>query len=64
MTRLIIALSMMFMIVGCSQSKECVKPPFPNTTKEVGMKIKSLNDRDVDNWMMELYRLKLKLEVE
>jgi hypothetical protein len=52
------------MIAGCSQSKECVKPTFPNTTKEVGMKIKFLNDRDVDNWMVELYKLKLKLEVE
>jgi len=59
-----IALLMMFMTVGCSQNKECVKPTFPNTTKEVGMKIKSLNDRDVDNWMVELYKLKLKLEVE
>lgn len=64
MTKLIILLSMMFTIQGCSQSKECVKPTFPNTTKDVGMKIKSLNDRDVDNWMMELYKLKLKLEVE
>lgn len=54
----------MFMIAGCSQSKECVKPTFPNTTKEVGMKIKSLHDKDVDNWMIELYKLKLKLEVE
>lgn len=55
---------MMFTIQGCSSSKECVKPTFPNTTKEVGMKIKSLHDKDVDNWMVELYKLKLKLEVE
>ena len=50
-------------MTGCSESKtNCTYPTFPNATKEVGQKIKSLNDKDVDNWMIELYKLKLKLE--
>jgi hypothetical protein len=53
---------MMFMIVGCSQNS-CNYPTFPTTTKEVGKKIQSLHDKDVDSWMVELYKLKLKLEM-
>ena len=62
MMRLIIVLSMMFMIVGCSQNS-CTYPTFPTTTKEVGKKIQSLHDKDVDNWIVELRKLQIKLEI-
>jgi hypothetical protein len=48
--------------MGCQGN--CTVPTFPKPTKEVMSKIKTLNDKEVDNWMIELYKLKLKLEVE
>jgi len=57
-----ILLSMMFMIVGCSQNS-CTYPTFPIATKEVGKKIQSLHDKDVDSWMVELRKLQMKLDV-
>lgn len=53
----------MMLMTGC-QSNNCTVPTFPKPTKEVMSKIKTLNDKDVDSWMVELYKLKLKLGVE
>lgn len=49
------------LMMGCQSN--CTVPTFPKPTKEVMSKIKTLNDKDVDNWMIELYKLKLKLKL-
>ena len=48
---------------GCVNSNSSVMPKFPTATKEVGAKIKGLNDKDVDSWIIELFKLKTKLEL-
>lgn len=54
---------LMLLTTGCSSSN-CIYPTFPNASKEVGNKIKSLHDKEVDSWIVELYKLKLKLEIK
>lgn len=54
----------MIFMTNCSKNESCVMPIFPKPTKEVSYKIKSLNDKAVDGWMMELVQLKEKLEVQ
>lgn len=53
----------MMLMQGCL-SNQCSKPTFPKPTEYTVNKIKSLKDKEVDNWVIELYKLKLKLEVE
>ena len=50
----------MFMLSGCATSNVC--PPFPKPSKEVIMELKGLDSKEVDSWVVELYKLQLKLE--
>lgn len=45
---------------GCTNTHIC--PPFPKPTKEILQPIESLNNKDVDKWMEELFKLNLKLK--
>lgn len=50
-----------FIFIGCSNTNSyCPKYPIPNNT--VLKKIQSLNDSEVDKWMIEQYKLNLKLK--
>lgn len=48
-------------MIGCS-STTCIYPSYPKPNQVVLDKINSLKSIDVDNWMMEQYKLKMKLE--
>jgi uncharacterized protein YcfL len=50
----------MFMLSGCATSNVC--PPFPKPSKEVIMELQGLGSKEVDSWVVELYKLQLKLE--
>jgi uncharacterized protein YcfL len=50
----------MLMLSGCATSNVC--PPFPKPSKEVVMELQSLDSKAVDSWVVELYKLQLKLE--
>lgn len=52
---------MMMLIQGCL-SNSCTKPTFPKPTIHTMDKVKGLKDKEVDSWIIELYKLKLKLE--
>ena len=50
----------MLMLGGCASSNVC--PPFSKPSKEVVEQIQGLSSTPVDNWMISLYKLQLKLE--
>lgn len=50
----------MFMLSGCATSNVC--PPFPKPSAEAVMAIQGLENPKVDEWIVELYKLQLKLE--
>lgn len=50
------------LMAGCS-TYTSVCPEFPKPTQEVLNEIKSLNNLEVDNWVIELYKLNKKLEI-
>jgi hypothetical protein len=52
---------MMFMLSGCVRTISTC-PPFPKPSSEVVEEIQGLSSIPVDNWMIELYKLQLKLE--
>jgi hypothetical protein len=54
---------MMFIMQGCGAKNNTICPTYPKTTQVVLDKIKSLKDENVDNWMIEQYKLNLKLGV-
>ena len=47
---------------GCG-SKHTICPQYPAPTQGVLNKIKSLNDKDVDSWIIKQYKLNKKLKV-
>lgn len=49
---------------GCGNTNQCVYPSFPKPNKAVLDTLKKTNSNDVDLWMEELYKLKLKLEIK
>ena len=49
----------MLMLSGCASSNVC--PPFPKPSKEVIMELQSLESRAVDSWVVELFKLDMKL---
>lgn len=51
---------MTLMLSGCVSSTVC--PPFPKPSTEAVMAIQGLENPKVDEWMVELYKLQLKLE--
>ena len=50
---------MTLMLSGCASSRAC--PPFPKPSKEVVMELQSLESKAVDGWVIELFKLDLKL---
>ena len=48
---------------GCGIKNNTICPTYQKTTQVVLDKIKSLKDENVDNWMIEQYKLNLKLGV-
>jgi uncharacterized protein YcfL len=50
----------MLMLSGCATSNVC--PPFPKPSSVVVEEIQGLSSKPVDNWMIDLYKLQLKLE--
>lgn len=54
---------MMLTMQGCGNKNNTVCPNYPKPTQDVLNQIKSLNDANVDNWMIEQYKLNLKLGV-
>lgn len=53
---------MMFMMQGCG-AKNSICPAYPKPTQDVLNKIQSLKDDSVDKWMIEQYKLNIKLGV-
>ena len=51
---------MMLMLSGCATVSN-VCPTFPKPSKEVVMELQNLDSRAVDSWVVELFRLDLKL---
>lgn len=50
---------MTLMLSGCAVGSAC--PPFPKPSKEVVMELQSLENKAVDSWVVELFKLDLKL---
>jgi hypothetical protein len=48
-------------MVGCGNTKVCLE--YPKPSKDILIKLKNLNDRNIDLWMIEQYKLNKKLEV-
>lgn len=46
---------------GCASSTVC--PQYPKPTQEVLGKIKSLNDKDVDDWIIKQFKLNKQLKI-
>lgn len=53
---------MMLTMQGCG-SKQAVCPTYPKPSQYVLDKIQSLKDKKVDDWVVEQYKLNLKLKV-
>jgi len=54
---------MILTMQGCGNKNNTICPNYPKPTQSVLDRIKSLNDVNVDNWMIEQYKLNLKLGV-
>lgn len=52
-----------FLFVGCGNTNQCVYPTFPKPNKAVLEALKKTNSNDVDLWVEDLLKLKMKLEV-
>lgn len=49
-------------ISGCA-SNSVVCPKYPKPTQQVLVKIKSLNDKDVDDWIVKQFKLNKQLKI-
>lgn len=54
---------MMLIMQGCGSKNNTICPAYPKPTQDVLDRIKSLEDKNVDDWMLEQYKLNLKLGV-
>jgi hypothetical protein len=54
-------LILIVMMGGC-HTNSCTYPTFPQPSKKVLNNIKDINSSDVDNWMVDIYKLNLKLK--
>lgn len=54
---------MMLIMQGCGSKNNTICPIYPKPTQDVLDRIKSLQDKNVDDWMIEQYKLNLKLGV-
>ena len=50
---------MTLILSGCANSNVC--PTFPKPSKEVIIELQSLDSKAVDNWVVELFKLDMKL---
>ena len=50
---------MTLILSGCANSNVC--PPFPKPSKEVIIELQSLDSKAVDSWVVELFKLDMKL---
>lgn len=55
-----ILLLTMFTTSGCTV-KSSVCPIFPKPNEEVVIELQKLNNEEVDRWVVELYKLQMKL---
>lgn len=56
-------ISVVFMMTGCISQKvnfDC--PSFPIPKKQAIQKLQEINDSDINEWVVELYKLQKKLE--
>jgi len=60
--KVIIMSVLLLSLVACSRPMISACPPFPETSKDVASKIKSLHDPKVDSWFVKIYKLKLQLQ--
>lgn len=51
---------MMFMLTGCATINNC--PTFPEPNAQAVQDLRDLNSPDVNKWVVELFKLQLKLE--
>lgn len=58
----VLCILLCFFIVGCA-THTSVCPAFPKPTQEVLDSVKSLNNPEVDNWLIDLYKLNQKLKI-
>lgn len=61
--RLIMLVLMTAFLAGCADKMVTSCPPFPSPAPAAVDKIQGLHDRDVDDWMVRLFKLKKQLEV-
>ncbi len=61
MTKYLIPLIAISFLAGCGSIKS-VCPQYPSPSQEVLTKIKSLDDKEVDEWIINQYKLNQKLK--
>ena len=49
-------------LTGCDKPERCVVPTYPKPSKHVLSSIHSLNDAEVNAWMVKQYKLNQKLK--
>lgn len=63
----LLLLLLLLLTVGCAKKPvidQTACPPFPDPTNAAVDKIQSLNDPEVNDWIIRLYRLKQQLKVK
>lgn len=60
MRKTLMMLIFIVMMVGCVNTNVC--PPFPKPTNEVLKSIHTLQSKEVDSWMIELFKLNEKIK--
>lgn len=58
----VLSLALAMSFIGCSYNSYLC-PEFPKPSQSVLNEIKSLNNSEVDSWVIELYKLNKKLQV-
>lgn len=57
------SIALMMLTLQACGSKTTSCPSYPNPSQEVLDKIKSLQSKEVDDWILKQYKLNLKLKV-
>jgi len=63
MKKIIGSICLVLLLSGCYENSVSVCPIYPKPSQEVLTRIKSLNSRTVDLWMIKQYKLNKKLDV-
>ena len=64
MKKSILIVFIAFLFAGCGNTNQCVYPSFPNPNKTVLDTLKKTNSNEVDLWVEQLLKLKMKLEIK